>query len=73
MEAKTKRAGPFLLPPSGILLGLWEIATGGTQEWKDLGLKTLLAGIAALCAWLILLAFIGVVLEGTAESGAVGP
>lgn len=62
-----------LIPPSGILLGLWEIATGKTEEWKDLGLKTLLVGVAALCAWLVVLAFIGVVMEGGVQPAAYGP
>ncbi|MGQ9729727.1 MAG: tetratricopeptide repeat protein [Candidatus Zipacnadales bacterium] len=60
-----------LLPPSGFLLGLWEIATGRTREWKDLGLKTLLTSLAAFFAWFILLAFVEVVIEG-ARPGVAG-
>jgi tetratricopeptide (TPR) repeat protein len=55
-----------LIPPSGFLLGIWEIATGRTQEWKDLGVKTLLAAVAGAVAWILLLAFIGIVVGGDA-------
>lgn len=54
-----------LMPPGGFVLGVWEAATGRTQEWKDLGVKTLLASIAAGTAWFILLAFIGIIVEGS--------
>jgi hypothetical protein len=46
------------------------VATGRTQEWKDLGVKTLLASIAAAVAWFVLLAFIGLIVEG---GGSPGP
>jgi tetratricopeptide (TPR) repeat protein len=52
-----------LMPPAGFLLGAWEAMTGRTQEWKDLGVKTLLASIAAGVAWFIIVAFIGLVME----------
>jgi len=55
-----------LMPPGGFLVGAWEAGTGRTQEWKDLGVKTLLASIAAGVAWFIVLAFIGLVVEGGA-------
>jgi tetratricopeptide (TPR) repeat protein len=51
-----------LLPLGGLVLGVWEIATGRTQEWKDLG---------ALVAWFIILMFIGLIVEG--GSVANGP
>jgi tetratricopeptide (TPR) repeat protein len=60
-----------LMPPGGLVLGVWEIATGRTQEWKDLGVKTLLASIAAFVAWFILLMFIGIIVEG--GPGVAGP
>ena len=53
-----------LIPPSGIVLGLWEVLLGQTEEWKDLGLKTLLVAVAALFAWAIVLAFVSVVAGG---------
>jgi tetratricopeptide (TPR) repeat protein len=53
-----------LIPPSGVVLGLWEIAFGRTKEWKDLGLKTLLTSVAAMAAWVIILGFLGVILGG---------
>jgi len=62
-----------LMPPGGFVLGLWELATGRTQEWKDLGVKTLLASVAAGVAWSIILTFIGLIVGGGAETGVVGP
>jgi hypothetical protein len=53
-----------LMPPGGFIVGVWEVATGRTQEWKELGVKTLLASIAAGVAWFIVLAFIGMVVGG---------
>jgi len=62
-----------LMPPGGFLLGLWEMVTGRTQEWKDLGVKTLLASVAAFAAWAIVLAFIGLIVEGGAGPAVPGP
>ncbi len=62
-----------LIPPSGILLGLWEIVTARTEEWRELGLKTLLVGVAALVAWIIIAMFIGVIVEGGIEPATPGP
>jgi len=62
-----------LIPPSGLLLGLWEIVTARTEEWRELGLKTLLVSVAALVAWIIVIMFIGVVTQGGIEPTAPGP
>ena len=62
-----------LMPPGGFVLGIWEIATGRTQEWKDLGVKTLLASIAAFAAWAVILTFIRLIVEGSAGPGVTGP
>jgi tetratricopeptide (TPR) repeat protein len=62
-----------LMPPGGFLLGLWEIITGRTQEWKDLGVKTLLASIAAAAAWVLILTFISLIVEGGAGPSVTGP
>lgn len=55
-----------LMPPAGFILGAWEILTSRTKEWRDLGVKTLLASVAAGVAWIIFLTFVGIVVqEGT--------
>ncbi len=58
-----------LIPPSGVLLGLWEIVFGRTKEWKDLGLKTLLASLAAAVGWIIVVGFLLVVSGGIDVAG----
>jgi tetratricopeptide (TPR) repeat protein len=62
-----------LIPPSGIVLGLWEIVTARTEEWRELGLKTLLVGVAALVVWIIIVLFIGVIVEGGIAPAGPGP
>lgn len=53
-----------LFPPSGIIMGLWEIVTGSTKEWKDLGLKTLLAGVTASFVWGVIYMFLIAITAG---------
>jgi len=40
-----------LLPPTAVTMGLWEIATARSPEWRDLGVKTLAAGCIAGVFW----------------------
>lgn len=58
-EARRRLVGNLvfavLVPPAGALMGMWEIATGQTEEWRQLGAKTLLfAGIGLGCYFLML-------------------
>jgi len=40
-----------LLPPTAVVMGLWEISTARAPEWRDLGVKTLAAGCIAGVFW----------------------
>lgn len=62
-----------LIPPSGVLLGLWEIVTARTEEWRELGLKTLLVAVAAFVVWIIIILFIGVLAGGGVQPAPPGP
>ncbi len=41
-----------LLPPTAVVMGVWEIMAARTQQWRDLGVTTLAAGCIAGVFWL---------------------
>jgi tetratricopeptide (TPR) repeat protein len=38
----------LLVPCAGFFMGLWEIATAATPEWRDLGVRTLLCSLLGM-------------------------
>jgi tetratricopeptide (TPR) repeat protein len=51
-----------MIPPAGFVMGLWQVATGRTAEWRALGTKTLLFSILGAAIYFALFVFMALMM-----------